>query len=320
MERTPPSTTAGPDAGRARAVSLVLAVTLALNVFVAAAKILYGSLADSLSIRADGFHSLTDSANNLVGLVSVWLASRPADQGHPYGHHKFEIIAAGLVGLSLLAMAYDVASGAVERLVYGTSVVPALDAWAFVVLLVTLAVNSFVASWERKRGEKLQSALLLGDATHTRSDVLVTVGVLLTVLLVRAGFGGVDVVAALGIAAFIAYAGLRVLRTNLGYLADGAVLDPAPIEALACSVPGVASAHKVRTRGSPGRIYVDLHIQVAPKLDVVEAHRVTHWVIDAIKRRYPDVRDVLIHTEPAKPEQPFAPLPNPENTKGEAES
>jgi cation diffusion facilitator family transporter len=206
-------------------------------------------------------------------------------------------------------MAYDVASGAVGRLMHGHHSVPELDAWAFVVLIVTLAVNAFVATWEKRRGQELSSAMLLGDATHTRSDVLVTSGVLVTVVCVRLGLTGVDVVAALGIAGFIAFAGVQVLRTNLGYLADGAILDPAPIEALACTIPGVASAHKVRTRGSPGRIYVDLHIQVAPSLDVVQAHRVTHWVIDAIKKRYPDVRDVLIHTEPARPEQPFTPLP-----------
>jgi cation diffusion facilitator family transporter len=290
-------------------VRWVLTVTLLLNVAVAAAKITYGSLSNSLSIRADGFHSLTDSANNLVGLVGVWLASRPADEGHPYGHHKFEIIAAGLVGLSLLGMAYDVASGATARLLYGEQAVPTLDAWAFVVLLFTLAVNALVARWERRQGEALQSAMLLGDATHTRSDVLVTMGVLLTVVLVDNGYPTMDVVAAFGIAGFIAFAGLQVLRTNLGYLADGAILPPGPIEQLARAVPGVASAHKIRTRGSPGRIYVDLHIQVAPRLDVVQAHQVTHWVIDAIKSAYPDVRDVLIHTEPAQPEQPFPPLP-----------
>ena len=301
---------ASPEEARARAVRRVLMVTLGLNLLVAGAKIAYGTIADSLSIRADGFHSLTDSANNLVGLVGVWLAGRPADEGHPYGHHKFEIIAAGLVGVSLLGMAYDVASGAVERLLRGHGVQPDLDFWAFVVLLVTLAINLTVASWEKRRGKALSSAMLLSDATHTRSDVLVTVGVLITVVLVRLGVPGLDVVAALGIAAFIAYAGIQVLRTNLGYLADGAVLDPGAIEKLACSVPGVASAHKVRTRGSPGRVYVDLHIQVVPTLNVVQAHRVTHWVIDVIKKHHPDVRDVLIHTEPAKPEQPFKPLPD----------
>jgi cation diffusion facilitator family transporter len=297
-------------AARTAAVARVLWVTLALNVAVAAAKIAYGHAVHALSIRADGFHSLTDSSNNFVGLLGVYLASRPADKGHPYGHHKFEVLAAGLVGLSLLAMAYDVARGAVLRLAGEPGKPPAIDAVAFVVLLGTLAINMGVARWERRRGEALESPMLLSDALHTSSDVLVTLGVLATVVLVRAGFGHADVFAALGVAAFIAWAGIGVLKTNLAYLADSATLDPERIVEVARSVPGVASAHKVRTRGMPGSIYVDLHIQVAPHLTVVDAHRVTHWVIDAIKTGFSGVRDVLVHTEPARPDQPYVPLPD----------
>lgn len=293
---------------RARAVARVLWVTLGLNVAVAGAKIAYGYAANALSIRADGFHSLTDSANNLVGLLGVYIASRPADDNHPYGHQKFEVIAAGVVGLSLLTMAFDVARNGIGRL--GKDLPPpALDDTAFVVLLGTLAVNLGVAYWEKKRGTALSSPMLLSDATHTRSDVFVTLGVLTTVVLVRAGYGVLDVVAAIGIACFIAWAGIGVLRENLGYLSDVALLDPARITEVATRVPGVASAHKVRTRGTPGSIYVDLHIQIAPHLTVVDAHRVTHWVIDAIKAAFSGVRDVLVHTEPARPDQPYAPLP-----------
>jgi cation diffusion facilitator family transporter len=295
---------------RTAAIARVLWVTLLLNVLVAVAKIAYGHAAHVLSIRADGFHSLTDSSNNLVGLLGVYVAGRPADAGHPYGHGKFEVMAAGLVGLSLLAMAFDVARGAVLRLAGAPAIPPDIDAIAFVVLLGTLAVNMGVARWERRRGEELESPLLTSDATHTSSDVLVTLGVLTTVLLIHAGFGFADLIAALGIAGFIAWAGIGVLRTNLAYLADSARLDPERIVEIACTVPGVASAHKVRTRGMPGSIYVDLHIQVAPHLTVVEAHRVTHWVIDAIKRGFSGVRDVLVHTEPARPDQPFPPLPD----------
>lgn len=292
------------DAARLRAVGRVLAITLALNVAVALAKIIYGRLANSLSISADGYHSLTDSANNLVGLVGIYLAARPADENHPYGHQKFEILAAGLVGLSLLGMAYEVASGAVERLIEGKLVYPDLDSWAIVVLVATLAVNLGVSRWERKRGEELASVMLLGDATHTRSDVLVTCGVIISTLCVRFGYPTVDVVAALLIAGFIAFAGVQVLRTNLGYLSDTALLEPTGIDQVARSVDGVESTHKIRTRGSPGRIYVDLHIQVRRTLDVVEAHRITHAVIDAIKGKYPDVCDVLIHTEPSTSSKP----------------
>lgn len=299
---------------RGSEVRRVLWVTLALNVAVAAAKIAYGHSAHALSIRADGFHSLTDSSNNLVGLLGVWWAGRPADEGHPYGHAKFEVLAAGLVGVSLLGMAYDVAKGGILRLAGAPTPAPQIDAVAFLVLAGTLAVNVGVSRWEKRRGYELASPMLTSDALHTSSDVLVTIGVLGSVALVRLGYPLVDIFAAIGIAGFIAWAGVGVLRTNLAYLADSATLDPDRIVAVTKTVPGVASAHKVRTRGMPGSIYVDLHIQVAPHLTVVDAHRVTHWVIDAIKAGFPGVRDVLVHTEPARADQPYAPLP--EETPG----
>ncbi len=285
---------------RAADIRWVLWVTLALNLTVAGAKIAYGHFAHALSIRADGFHSLTDSSNNLVGLLGVWIASRPADAGHPYGHRKFEVLAAGVVGLSLLGMAYDVAKASVLRMLEGAGPAPHIDAGAFAVLAGTLAVNVGVARWERRRGLELGSPMLTSDAAHTSSDVLVTLGVLVAVSLVRLGFAMIDVISSIAISGFIAWAGLGVLRTNLAYLADSARLDAQAIVELACKVPGVESAHKVRTRGMPGSIYVDLHVQVAPHLTIVDAHQITHCVIDAIKAGFPGVRDVLVHTEPAR--------------------
>jgi len=297
-----------------RRVSRVLWLTLGLNLAVAASKITYGYATGVLSIRADGFHSLTDSVNNLVGLVGVHFASRPADEGHPYGHTKFEVLAAGVVGLSLLGMAYDVLTSAAGRL-FGDAPPPRLDALAFVVLALTLGVNLSVARYERRRAEQLGSPFLASDAAHTSSDVLVTLGVIVTVGLVEAGFGRLDAIMALGIACFIAWTGVQVLRQNLRYLADAAALEPEAVRALAVQVAGVAGAHKIRTRGAPGDIHVDLHVQVARHFDVVTAHRVTHWVIDAIKAGLPGVTDVVVHTEPAAEGQSFNPLPPAEKAK-----
>lgn len=297
---------------RGSQVRRVLLLTLGMNLAVALAKIAYGYFANALSIRADGFHSLTDGVNNLVGLVGAYIASRPADEGHPYGHEKFEILASGVVGLSLLAMAYDVLTSAIARLTE-PGALPALDAGAFVVLGATLCVNLFVAGYERRMGERLKSPFLLSDALHTRSDVLVTVGVLLTTVFVRLGYVQLDAFAALAISGFIAWAGLGILRDNLGYLADARAVDISIVERAVLVVPGVASTHKIRTRGAPGAIHVDLHIQVARHLDVVEAERVAHWVEDSIKRAIPGVSDVLVHTEPAAPGQPFNPLPEPQS-------
>ena len=294
---------------RSVSVRRVLLITLGANIVVAVLKIVYGHVSDALSVRADGFHSLTDASNNLVGLVGVRLASRPADEGHPYGHAKFEILAAGLVGLSLLGMAYDVLRSALGRF-NGSAALPQIDSRVFVVLSLTLMVNLFVATYERRMGERLGSPFLLSDAAHTRSDTFVTLGVIVTVALVQLGYPSLDVVAAIVVAGFIAFAGIQVLKENLGYLADGRALDAGLVERVVLGVPGVASAHKIRTRGTPSAIHVDLHVQVAPHLDVVSAHRVTHWVIEAIKESIPGVADVLVHTEPAGPDQPYNPLPS----------
>jgi cation diffusion facilitator family transporter len=293
---------------RARGVARVLWVTLGLNVIVAGAKIAYGHASGVLSIRADGFHSLTDSVNNVVGLVGVHFAARPADAGHPYGHSKLEVLAAGAVGLSLLGMAYDVVTTSASRLT-GATQPPELDTLAFVVLAVTLGVNLLVARYERVQAERLESPFLASDAAHTSSDVLVTLGVIVTVGLVQVGYPMLDALMALGIAGFIAWTGVQVLRQNLRYLADAAALEPEAVRAAVMSVPGVGGAHKIRTRGTPGDVHVDLHIQVARHLDVVVAHRVTHWVIDAIKAKLPGVTDVVVHTEPAAEDQPCNPLP-----------
>lgn len=297
-----------PELERGKGIRRVLVLTLGLNVGVALAKIAYGYASNALSIRADGFHSLTDASNNLVGLAGAYFGSRPADEGHPYGHEKLEVLSAGVVGLSLLGMAYDVLTSAFARF-RAPELAPELDRVAFVVLGGTLVVNLFVAGYERRMGQRLNSPFLLSDAAHTRSDVLVTLGVFATVVLMKLGYPELDAYAALAIAGFIAWAGIGVLRNNLGYLADQRALDTRVVERAVLAVPGVAGTHKIRTRGTPGAIYVDLHIQIARHLDVEAAHRVTHWVIDSIKREVPGVRDVMVHTEPAAPGQPFNPLP-----------
>jgi cation diffusion facilitator family transporter len=294
---------------RGRAIRRTLLVTLALNAAVAASKVAYGTWSNALSIRADGFHSIADSSNNLIGLVAVSLASRPADAGHPYGHYKFEAAAAGVLGLSLFAMAFDVIRSAFERLGAASAALPEVGPGAFAVLLGTLAVNLWVSRYEQRRGSQLGSTFLLTDAAHTRSDVVVTASVLLTTGLVHMGFVVMDLLTAFFLSAFIAWTGIGVLRRNVGYLADAAVLDPREVGDVAARVPGVASTHKIRTRGAPGAVYVDLHIQIAPHLDVVRAHNVTHAVIGAIKRAFPSVIDVLVHTEPAHPNQAYTPFP-----------
>jgi cation diffusion facilitator family transporter len=179
---------------------------------------------------------------------------------------------------------------------------------AFVVLVGTLLVNVAVARYEKKQGILLRSPLLTSDAAHTSSDVFVTLGVILAVIFVKLGYGVFDLLAASAVAGFIAYTGIGLIRENAGYLLDTALVPEATITDRALQVPGVASTHKIRTRGTPNSIHIDLHIQIAPHLNVVQAHEVTHWVIDTLSE-IRGVVDVVVHTEPATPDQTYTPLP-----------
>jgi cation diffusion facilitator family transporter len=293
---------------RARGVRFVLLLTLGLNVLVAALKLVYGSLTHTLSLQADGYHSLTDGTNNVLGLLGIWWATRPPDSKHPYGHEKMEVLAASAIGASLILVAWNLVSDAIGRIRHPAEP-PQLDTGTWVVILVTLAINVGVARYEAHMARKLDSTFLASDAAHTLSDVLVTLGVLATVVLIKFGYAWVDPLASCVIAVFILVTGLQVISHNIDYLMDAALVDEAKIRDVVGRVPGIASAHKVRTRGTPGMIRIDLHIQIAPHLNVRHAHEVTHWAIDALKRELSGVRDVVVHTEPAADDAPYPELP-----------
>lgn len=303
----PGSGAAAPSAGDPAALAArntarvrrVLLVTLVLNLAVAGAKIAYGIAAGSLAIRADGLHSTTDALNNVALLVGVWFASRPPDDDHPYGHRKFELFAAGLIGVSLLLVAFDVARGVIARFLGTPHPPPDIDGLAFVVLGATLVVNVFVARYEARVARATDSPALQSDAAHTGSDVLVTAGVALSAILVKAGFIVADAVAGAGIAVVIALTGFRLLRANARFLVDHALVDPAVAERIAVAVEGVVAAADVRTRGMPGQIFMDLTIRVRPALTVQDAHALSHVVADRIRAAIAGVVDVHVHVEPA---------------------
>lgn len=293
---------------RSRAVRRVLVITLTLNGFVAVIKLAYGTVTHALSIQADGFHSLTDGGNNVLGLLGMWWAARPPDAKHPYGHEKVEVLAASVVGASLILMAWGLVNGAVARLGVGART-PELSWGAWLVLGLTLAINLGVSRYEARKAKELSSTFLESDAVHTLSDVLVTLAVAVAVLFIQLGYPWLDPIATCAIAVFILVTGVQVIGRNLGYLIDSAQLDDALVREIVCRVPGVASAHKIRTRGTPSAIRIDLHIQIAPHLNIRHAHEVTHWAIDALKGELRSVQDVVVHTEPALDGASYPELP-----------
>jgi cation diffusion facilitator family transporter len=270
---------------------------LFLNLAVALAKITFGYASGATSILSDGFHSLTDSASNVAGLVGVRAAGQPPDEDHPYGHRKYETVAAASVIAFLSLVVIEVLRNAFNHLT-GRSGLPEITAASFGVMVVTVAVNLFVISYETREAARLGSEVLLADALQTRGDVWTSVTVIAALIGTRLGMPILDPLAALIVAGFIAYTGFQIALATTRILSDQMVIAQSDIEQVVKDVPGVLGCHHIRTRGSSDHVFLDLHVWLPPSMPLSDAHDLSHVVKDRLMARYPQIADAIIHIEP----------------------
>ncbi|MEA5503168.1 cation diffusion facilitator family transporter [Halotia wernerae UHCC 0503] len=277
-------------------VRKVLIITLILNLFVMGLKAAVGYWTGSLSLLADALHSVTDSANNILGLIASKFSSPQPDREHPYGHHKFEAVGALGIAAFLGIACFEILQGAIERILKGGAIVRISppELW---LLLVVLGINIFVAFYERSVGKRVGSSILIADATHTMSDVWVTISVIGGLIGVWLGYQWMDVVLAFPVALLVFWSGWSVLKENLPWLVDQMAIAPEAIHAIAVSVPGVINCHDIASRGVLGRqVFIEMHLIVdAP--DVETAHHITEAVESRLEERFSPVR-IVIHVEP----------------------
>lgn len=284
-------------------VRKVLVITLGLNLFVMGVKALVGFSTGSLSIQADALHSVTDSANNILGLVSNHLASSRPDRQHPYGHQKFEALGAmGIVGFLAIAC-FEIIERIVERIFQGSAVVT-VSALELGLLLIVLGINLVVAFYERHVSVKVDSPILLADAQHTMSDVWITISVIAGLLGVWLGslwelpqLQWLDLVLAFPVALLVFRSGSKVLRENLPWLVDAAAIAPELIDDIALQVPGAINCHSIASRGVLGRqVFIEMHLVVDTQ-DLETAHKIAEAVEAKLEERFRPAR-ILIHVEP----------------------
>ncbi|MBD2726890.1 cation transporter [Nostoc sp. FACHB-892] len=278
-------------------VQKVLIITLLLNLFVMGLKALVGYWTGSLSLIADALHSVTDSANNVLGLIASKFSSPQPDREHPYGHSKFEAVGALGIASFLGIACFEILQGAIERILKGGGEPVRISPPELWLLLIVLGVNIFVAFYERSVGRRVGSSILIADATHTMSDIWVTISVIGGLIGVWLGYQWMDLVLAFPVALLVFWSGWSVLKENLPWLVDQMAIAPEAIHAIATSVPGVINCHAIASRGVIGRqLFIEMHLIVdAP--DVETAHHITEEVESRLEERFRPVR-ILIHVEP----------------------
>jgi cation diffusion facilitator family transporter len=275
----------------------ILSLILVLNWLVAFAKIIYGFITRCTSMTADGFHSLSDGASNVIGIIGIHFACQPIDKDHPYGHKKYETFFSLGIAFMLFLLSFNLAREGISRFFH--PVTPRIDAKSFIIMLTTMAINFWVMHYEHKKGKLLKSDILISDAIHTKADIFTSLSVIVTLIVVKLGYPILDPIATIFIAIFIAHAGIDIIKESQAVLCDtAAILDNKKIENVVLEIKGVRACHKIRTRGRPDDIHVDLHAQVHPDMHVDNAHKISYAIEDTLKKAIPEITDVVVHIEP----------------------
>jgi cation diffusion facilitator family transporter len=290
--------------GRYRATRLATVIAATVNSVLAAVQIVAGWLFQSQALIADGVHTLSDLVSDGVVLFAAGKASASPDQAHPYGHGRIETLATIVVGLLLALAAVSIAWGAGQRLIgWETLSGPAPPALAFAVL--TLVAKEGMYQYTIRVARRIQSPLLQANAWHHRSDAISSLVVLVGIGGALAGWPWLDSVAALVVAAFILHMAWRLIFNSAAELIDTA-LEPEQVAAIRkaiVGVPGVKSAHMLRTRKLGNEAAADVHIQVAPRISVSEGHQIADEVYRAVMASMATLRDVTVHVDPENDEE-----------------
>ena len=280
-------------------VKRILIIVLVLNWSVALAKIIYGVLSHCASMTADGFHSFSDGTSNIIGILGIYFACQPKDKDHPYGHKKYETFASLGIAFLLFLLAFNLIKEGIGRLY--KPVLPKIELQNFVVMLVTIAVNLWVMQYEKKKGLALKSDILISDAMHTKADIFTSFGVIIAFCGIKMGYPIIDPITTILISIFIAYTGYKITKESSSVLCDtAAALDLKQIENIVLGVKGVKNCHKIRTRGRPDDIHVDLHVQVNPSMHIDDAHKISYAIETELRKGIPQITDVVVHMEPKK--------------------
>lgn len=281
-------------------VQKVLWLTLAFNLLVSLSKIITGHLAGITSVLADGYHSLADASSNVVGLIGLRIANKPIDYDHAYGHQRYETLSTLFIVVLLTILGIQVSTTAITNLLDQPAVTIEKGIIPIVVIVLTLIINLVVASYQNMMGKKLRSSFLIADSKHTLSDVFISIGVLINLILILVFDAPLwlDSVTSLLIAFFIFKTAFSIFSESSSELTDAIAIEPNDIRKVVLSNPQIISIHKIRSRKSGNLIFVDFHVQCDPNMSLIEAHTLSHDLQESLKANISQDISLIAHVEP----------------------
>lgn len=286
------------EANRERVAMRVSRSTVAANLFLAIMKLGAAAAGRSAAMLSDAAHSFSDVFSTFIVMFGIRISGKRADREHPYGHERFECVAAIVLSTVLLATGMGIGYGGVRRIQSGAIPVPGLSALAAAVL--SIAVKEAMFWYTRAAAKKIRSVALMADAWHHRSDALSSLGSFIGIWGARAGAPVLDAAACLAISLLVCVSALGIFIDAVNKMIDKACDDKTlgEIEALILAQKDVLGVDLLKTRLFGDRIYVDVEISADGAMPLCQGHKVAHAVHDAIETQFEDVKHCMVHVNP----------------------
>lgn len=276
-------------------------VSILVNIVLALGKFAAGILASSGAMISDAVHSASDVFSTFVVIIGIRLSGKKADAEHPYGHERMECVAAIVLAVVLAITGLEIGADGMRKILagrYDELAVPGILALAAAV--ASVFVKEWMYWYTRFHAKKINSAALMADAWHHRSDSLSSVGAFIGILGSRMGFPVMDSVASVVICVLILKAAYDIFKDAIDKMVDKACDADMEeqLKELAASQQGVMGVDTLRTRAFGNKIYVDVEILADGNLTLYESHAIAERVHDEIEARFQEVKHIMVHVNP----------------------
>ena len=275
-------------------------VAIVGNLFLTMFNVAVGIMAGSYALISEGAHTLTDITTSIIAYIGFKIGSKPADEDHPLGHGRAEAIAGLLIVIFLVIVAYEIISGAVDRLFFGgTTTIP--DPLAVVMAIIGVITHFSLSQYIIKLGERVNSPAIIADGKHQRVDIFASLAILFGILIAQYGYPQLDPFIGFVIGLLILKTAFDVARENLNNIM-GKVPSPELVDKIvevSNSVDKVCGTHDVRLNYLGSYATVTLHVELPPDMDLDESHKIVHLVQDKIVDEIDVVHGATVHACPA---------------------
>lgn len=298
------------DIIREKGIYRVTVAGSAVNFLLLVFKFFSGIMGHSAAMLADAVHSLSDFVTDIIVLVFVRISSKPQDEGHDYGHGKYETLATAIIGLLLLFVGFGIfwnGASVIYHFLRGDSLSEP-GVLALVAALVSIVLKEILYRYTLFEGKRLNSQAVVANAWHHRSDALSSIGAAIGIggsILLGGNWRVLDPVTALIVSVFIMKVAVQLLLPCVDELLEKSL--PADVEdkilETILSFPGVSSPHHLRTRRIGNYCAIEVHVRMDGKISLEEAHRTATAVERKLKEEFGKDTHVGIHLEPVKEEE-----------------